>query len=313
MNPVIILGGGVASLSCACRLAEYGIQPLVIEKGSYPTHKVCGEFISPESIRWLKRWDINPLPISKVTFPTFSFDFPTPAGALSHLTLDLQLKELAEKRGARILTHTEVITYRLKKGGHEIDLKDLTLKTPALVIGVGRKSSLTPSYIGLKAHFENPGIKYLEMRLFPGGYFGMAPVEDNRLNVACLMKSTSDPEKTLADYLPPLRPLTPWLKAPIGTFGFKSCEDAPGTYYIGDAFATIPPASGLGMTLAILSGIKAADFLVQKDAAGFKTYQRSHFRYPMLFAKAFHHLLLSSWAHPLLPSLIPALYPYSRV
>lgn len=313
MNPVIILGGGVASLSCACRLTEYGILPLVIEKGSYPTHKVCGEFISPESIKWLKRWDINPLPISKVTFPTFSFDFPTPAGALSHLTLDLALKELAEKRGARILTNTEVLAYRLKQGGHEIDLKNLTLKTPSLVIGVGRKSSSSPAYIGLKAHFENPGLTDLEMRLIPGGYFGMAPVENNRLNVACLMKNTSDPETILATHLPPLRQLTPWLKAPIGSFGFKACEEAPDTYYIGDAFATIPPASGLGMTLAILSGIKAADFLVQKDPAGFKAYQRRHLRYPLLFAKAFHHLLLSPWAHPFLPRLVPALYPYTRL
>jgi flavin-dependent dehydrogenase len=46
----VILGGGVAGLCAARRLIELGIQPLVIEAGSYPSHKVCGEFISSSGV-----------------------------------------------------------------------------------------------------------------------------------------------------------------------------------------------------------------------------------------------------------------------
>lgn len=46
---LIIIGGGLAGLSSAILSSRQGLKVLVIEKGSYPRHKVCGEFISMES------------------------------------------------------------------------------------------------------------------------------------------------------------------------------------------------------------------------------------------------------------------------
>jgi len=45
---LIIIGGGLAGLSSAILSSRQGLKVLVIEKGSYPRHKVCGEFISME-------------------------------------------------------------------------------------------------------------------------------------------------------------------------------------------------------------------------------------------------------------------------
>ncbi|MFB0908232.1 MAG: FAD-dependent oxidoreductase, partial [Spirosomataceae bacterium] len=45
---VIIVGGGLAGLSTAIMSRKNGLSVLLIEKYSYPFHKVCGEYISNE-------------------------------------------------------------------------------------------------------------------------------------------------------------------------------------------------------------------------------------------------------------------------
>ena len=50
---VAIIGGGLAGLSLSIDLKKRGYSVLVIEKGNYPRHKVCGEYISMESHDYL--------------------------------------------------------------------------------------------------------------------------------------------------------------------------------------------------------------------------------------------------------------------
>lgn len=100
----VILGGGLAGLCAAKRLLELGARPLVIEAGGYPSHKVCGEFLSPSSLPILKKWNIHPIPINQASLHTCSrslkLTFSNPAGSLSHLTLDPQLAEQISQQGA---------------------------------------------------------------------------------------------------------------------------------------------------------------------------------------------------------------------
>jgi flavin-dependent dehydrogenase len=44
---VIIIGGGLAGLT-SIHLSKLGVQVTVIEKNSYPKHKIAGEYISNE-------------------------------------------------------------------------------------------------------------------------------------------------------------------------------------------------------------------------------------------------------------------------
>ena len=44
-----IIGGGLAGLTLAVQLADAGYSVVMFEKGKYPFHKVCGEYISMES------------------------------------------------------------------------------------------------------------------------------------------------------------------------------------------------------------------------------------------------------------------------
>jgi flavin-dependent dehydrogenase len=52
---IAIIGGGIAGLSLSIDLKKRGYNIVVIEKGDYPRHKVCGEYISMESYNYLHK------------------------------------------------------------------------------------------------------------------------------------------------------------------------------------------------------------------------------------------------------------------
>lgn len=318
----VILGGGVAGLCAAKRLLELGIQPLVIEAGGYPSHKVCGEFFSPSSLPLLHSWDIHPLPLHQMRLhtpsQTLNFTFPTPAGSLSHLTLDSQLADQISQQGASLLTHTKVQnlspSFKLENShililsnGEEIEAKHLMIATGRLP-GV-QSQSAQARYIGFKAHFAEIELNStLEMFSFPGAYLGLAPVEGGRTNLACLAKiekveQASSPEEFMQGLIeghPVLRHLLSlshnlfkdWMKAYVPSFGLRSPPSWPRTYWIGDAASTIPPACGNGLSLALASGYLAAEFASRDDAPGFKQIWRRRCSSQILFGKGLHHLFL---------------------
>src|ERR1700688_1490182 len=47
---LIIIGGGPAGTSAAISAARSGASVLLLERGRFPRHKVCGEFVSAESL-----------------------------------------------------------------------------------------------------------------------------------------------------------------------------------------------------------------------------------------------------------------------
>lgn len=319
----IIIGGGVAGICAAIELCLQGIRPTVIEAGTYPSHKVCGEFLSPECLPWIYKQHIDPISISNVRFriegKSLDFTFPTPAGSLSHLTLDPLLVERATSLGAKFLIETKVEAFYPKR--HQADKHLLRLSTgesvsaSSLIVAAGRVGSLSsrPShaelpYVGIKAHFDGIRLEDLKMFGFRGAYLGLSPVEEGKANLACLattkrVKEAGSPEllmqKLIAEY-PDLREAVSsgtklfdrWMSAPIPPFGFKKTPDWHDTYFIGDAALTAPPACGKGLSLSIAGGMMAARYAANKDAAGFKKSFRKRFLPSVLGAKAVHYLLM---------------------
>ncbi len=55
---ILITGGGLAGLTAAIHLSRQGFDVTIIEKNSYPHHKVCGEYIPmkcyPTLIGWMQ-------------------------------------------------------------------------------------------------------------------------------------------------------------------------------------------------------------------------------------------------------------------
>ena len=54
-NPVVILGAGPAGSIAAIQAQREGAKVQLIERCSFPKHKVCGEFFSPEILPILDR------------------------------------------------------------------------------------------------------------------------------------------------------------------------------------------------------------------------------------------------------------------
>jgi menaquinone-9 beta-reductase len=319
----VILGGGVAGLCAARRLIELGIQPLVIEAGSYPSHKVCGEFISSSGVAILKKWDIHPLPIHQARWhsssQTLNFTFPIPAGSLSHITLDPQLADQILNQGGKLLTKTRVQdlspSFSLKES-HTLQLSSgETIFAKHLLIAAGRLPHFSgPSprkrYMGFKAHFTGLELQStLHMFSFPGAYLGIAPIENGNANLACLAKMENVEKafshqhymQNLLDAHPLLSRLLAsghnlfeeWMEAYVPEFGLRSPPDWPRTYWIGDATHTIPPASGNGLSLALASGYLAAEFAVRDDFVGFKKAWHQRSSSQILFGKGMHRLFLN--------------------
>jgi flavin-dependent dehydrogenase len=319
----VILGGGIAGLCAAKRFLELGIEPLIIEASGYPTHKVCGEFLSPSSMPILKKWDIHPVAIHQMSWHTPSshlkMGFPMPAGTLSHLTLDTQLADQVTREGATLLTHMKVLdllppsyngeTHTLVlSNGEKVFAKHLVIATGRLPHSLSRAPSFR--YMGFKAHFSGLNLdSTLFMFSFKGAYLGLAPVENGRANLACLAKienvrqapSSQSFIQNLLHSHPLLHQLLApgqnlfekWMETPVPEFGIRSTPHWPQTYFIGDAAITIPPACGNGLSLAIASGYLAAEYAKREDPSGFKQAWRKRCFLQMMFGKRLHSLFLN--------------------
>jgi flavin-dependent dehydrogenase len=107
VEKVVIVGGGIAGLSCLNALLDRGVSPLLLEGYTIGTPKMCGEFLAPQAVALLQNWDIGPLQeIQQASFfsknKKFEVVFPKPAGAISRSEVELLLAKRAQKKEGRI-------------------------------------------------------------------------------------------------------------------------------------------------------------------------------------------------------------------
>jgi flavin-dependent dehydrogenase len=347
----VILGGGVASLSAAIQLADGGLKPLVIEAGTYPSHRICGEYFSHECLPILHRWRI-PLTahISHCRFLNGSnlveFPLPIPAASCSRFDFDLALLEQAKEKGARTLTGTALISINLpkqKNNPYELTLSNgQTLKAQNLIVGMGRLPKMTPlnterplKYAGFKCHWEGIDIDdCIEMHVFQEGYLGLARINATTTNIACLVNQEALPDshppeifiqklletKFLKKRLSNARMIFPqWLFGRLPEFGIRTNPSWERVFWIGDAAGSIPPVSGEGLAIAITSGCMAADYLLSSNAQEFKKAWLKRYKNRFFWAQQLHKALLNPYLRPLtakichvFPSLPPFLWRLTR-
>ena len=272
---IVIIGGGLAGLSAAKTLAEKGKTPLLLEAGTYPSEKMCGEFFSPDAKPILKKWGLLPAQeIQKVLFvinkKRYTFDLPSPAVTESRYSFDQRLAESAARSGANIRTGVKV-------GG----LKDQTvtlddgsvIESKHLIIGTGRVLGGGPPdfpYMGFKAHVEGVVTENaLEMHLVPGGYVGVSQVEKGVVNIAGIVKKEcfTSPDQYSALRVPNH---VQWMVSPVPEFGIKTRSPHPNRFFVGDAAGTIPPICGGGLAMSLTAGQMAAEHLLNgKDGIAF--------------------------------------------
>ncbi len=107
---VIVVGGGLAGLTAAIDLSQKGLRVLVIEKHTYPHHKVCGEYVSNEVLPYLsglgvsldaeKAIAINRLKFTTVQGRFLETDLPLGGKGISRYAFDELLYRRAVQAGA---------------------------------------------------------------------------------------------------------------------------------------------------------------------------------------------------------------------
>jgi flavin-dependent dehydrogenase len=212
-----IIGGGPAGTIAALEAQRHGLRVALWDRDHFPRDKVCGEFISSESLPILP----NEIPATFSTgadiygaqFVTHrgvsrTFDLPRPALGLSRRRLDHELWKAAEAAGVETYEGESVRRVRAPECGSkpadawEIQTARCRRQARSLIVACGRwwaieglcspagRLGLTGGgdWIGAKAHFAGiPRRDTVEMYLFRGGYCGLAPVENGACNICCLV------------------------------------------------------------------------------------------------------------------------------
>jgi len=173
MFDMIVIGGGPAGSAAAITAARGGARVLLLERGRLPRHKVCGEFVSAESLELLgsllhgqhlavlndaarisrTRLYVDGRMIGAVVDP--------PAASIARFDLDAALWESAYLAG---VDARQQVTVREigGRGPFRICSSDGEFESRAVINASGRWSNLNGTaaaeqkWVGLKAHFAEP-------------------------------------------------------------------------------------------------------------------------------------------------------------
>jgi flavin-dependent dehydrogenase len=305
----LIIGAGPAGTAAAITLARAGHQPILIEKTAGPTDKVCGDFLSLDTIQRLQSLGVDaeslgaaPIHRVRLTHGEQAVDaaLPFPALGLSRRMLDAALLSHAESAG--VILYTGQTVRRLTHDGNQWRIQiDTTLLAETVFLATGKhdlRDAARPhserDAIGMKMYFAlAPEAARalegtIELTLFPGGYAGMQCVEAGK-TVLCiavqpaafrayggvwtaLIAAIERCSPRFTRMLTGARPLLPRPLAVAGIpYGYRA--SASNLFRVGDQAAVIPSLTGDGIAIALHSGQQAAEaWLGGLDAP---TYQRA--------------------------------------
>ena len=115
---LVVIGGGPAGSAAAITAARAGGRVVLLERGRVPRHKVCGEFLSPESLRLLETLlggDALPGAAPRIGKArlflgarVLQADVSPPATSIPRYDLDLALWHAAERAGVECRLGTSV-------------------------------------------------------------------------------------------------------------------------------------------------------------------------------------------------------------
>lgn len=202
---VIIVGGGLAGLTCAIHLSRHSFSILIIEKKSYPAHKVCGEYVSREVLPYLRSLGIDPLQlgaksirqleVSTVRGETVRAELPLGGFGISRYLLDATLAEKAVEHGAVICKDT-VTGINFIKDEFLVSTQSHDLLKSKIAIGAfGKRSGLDINmnrkfiqqrspFLAVKTHAEGTFPEHIvALHNFKGGYCGVSCVENGDINL----------------------------------------------------------------------------------------------------------------------------------
>jgi menaquinone-9 beta-reductase len=306
-----IIGGGLAGLSLGLALRRAAVPVTLFEAGTYPRHRVCGEFIAGLASPTIGALGLAPFLADALRHREVAWfvqekicreqTLPVPALAISRHGLDARLAAALVDAGGDLHTGSRIV-------GSD--------QTPGRIFATGRRRTRSP-WLGLKVHALDLHLtRDLELHLGAEAYVGLARIDARRVNVCGLFRRRvlrGQGPALVLDYvrkagLPRLaeRLAASSLDADsfraVAAVGFdRQVPVAADRLYLGDACAMIPPFTGNGMAMAFQSAALALPVLRSYAhgettwTAAMRTVQaalRRQFRLRLAAAAVLHPFLL---------------------
>lgn len=208
MKRIVIVGGGISGLITAIQLAKAGILPTLIEKKVYPFHRVCGEYISSETVPFLKKLGLYPDSFSPPVISRFQLTSVNGKSAylqldsggfgISRYAYDQFLYQQANAAGVHFLLNTQVDKIHWADELYFVQTKDQKIEADLVIGSFGKRSTIDASlnrtfikkrspYIGVKYHIrtDHP-LDLIALHNFKDGYCGISNVEAGKTNLCYL-------------------------------------------------------------------------------------------------------------------------------
>ena len=304
-----IAGGGVAGLALGLALRRGGVPVRLHEAGTYPRHRLCGEFLSGAGMEefaalglddFLKKCpELHDIVWFSDNRLILHRELPVTARGLSRWHLDAEMASRLAAQGGEVRCRERI-------GGPD--------NREGWVLAIGRARAETSPWFAQKEHYQNFEMHAgLEMHLGHGGYAGIARIGNGTVNVcamlpAALGKSSSP---ALADRLRAcgMSALAERLQSAqavpasrCGVSHFLTGWQTPngGTLRLGDHAAVIPPFTGHGMSMAILAALEGAPHLTAWSTGHLPWSEAVRSIQSSLRRKFRTRLRWAAWLHPFL-------------
>lgn len=297
---VIIIGGGLAGLVSAIHLSKQGVEVVVIEKNTYPKHKVCGEYISNEVLPYLQSLGVDPLKLGAKKINRFMLSTPKNkvietelslgGFGISRFTLDHALAQKTEESGAKIIQDT-VIDINFLNDEFRVFTKSGENYKAKIVIGAhGKRSNVDVALnrnfiknksplLAVKTHLKGDFPDNLvALHNFRGGYCGLSKVENDNINACYIVDFKSFQQfNNIQDFQQRVLYKNIYLKKifknselvfskPLTISQLSFSSKNPVEQHIlmcGDSAGMINPLSGNGMSMAIRSAQMVSQLIIE--------------------------------------------------
>jgi flavin-dependent dehydrogenase len=231
MKPdILVLGAGPAGIAISLLLAEKGYSVEAIDSCFFPRSKICGEFLNPQAVNWLRDRGLLDSLLQAGPYPVQGMKVSDPQGnsfvgrylgdqtgyAIMRREFDTLMVSAARKAGIKIREGFRA--ERLLLDGERVigiagqDSDGQPAKQHArVVIGADGRNNLIGRTFGwmsdipdlrkyaFQAYFENlPDLDHFgEVHIVPGGYVGIAPLGDALANVALVVDEKAYPRDSV--------------------------------------------------------------------------------------------------------------------